>query len=211
MAFEDCHSLEAITVPSSVKEISTRAFDDCDKLTSITCLALAPPKCSTYCFGYNREPEITLYVPVGCKENYAAAEIWSKFKEIIEIDVETEPELTLTATENDGLVTLRFDAVRNDLRHRVVRVDANGVKAKVGSKEGRSYPATIEYVDNPPAGTYTYYAQTAYTDGNGETVSLKSNEVSVISWPSRSQRRRPRSMLVFLAVLSTTRICPPLA
>lgn len=208
MAFEDCHSLESITIPRSVKEIDTRAFDDCEKLTSITCLALNPPECSTYCFSYNREPEITLYVPTGCKEKYAAVEPWNKFKEIIEIDVEMEPELTLTATENNGLVTLRFDAVCNDLRHRIIRVDENGVKAKVESKEGSSFPATIEYVDNPPAGTYTYYAQTVYIDGNGESVSLKSNEVTVTVAEPQTEEQEAKDYVSLLGSIEYDKNMP---
>ncbi len=91
----------------------------------------------------------------------------------------TVPTLTLVAEEHDGLVSLRFDAVPNDLRYRTVRVDANGAKAKVDGKEGSSYPGTVAYTDNPAAGTYTYYVQTAYTDYLGEQHSLKSNEVTV--------------------------------
>ena len=89
------------------------------------------------------------------------------------------PTVTLTVTENDGLVKLQFNSVPNDLRYRIIRTDANGVKAKVDSKEGSSYPAIVSFTDNPVAGTYTYYVQTAYTDYNGSRHSLLSNEVSV--------------------------------
>ena len=209
MAFEDCHSLESITIPRSVKEIDTRAFNDCEKLTSITCLALNPPECTWgYFVSYNKEPEITLYVPTGYKEKYAAVEPWSKFKEIIEIDVDMELELVLTATENDGLVTLRFDAVCHDLRHRIIRVDENGVKAKVESKEGCSFPATIEYVDNPPAGTYTYYAQTVYIDGNGESVSLMSNEVIVTVAEPQTEEQEDKDYVSLLGSIEYDKNMP---
>ena len=99
----------------------------------------------------------------------------------------TVPTLTLAAEEHDGLVSLRFDAVPNDLRYRTVRVDANGAKAKVDGKEGSSYPGTVAYTDNPAAGTYTYYVQTAYTDYLGEQHSLKSNEVTVTVAESPAQ------------------------
>jgi hypothetical protein len=89
------------------------------------------------------------------------------------------PTLTLTAQEQNGVVNLKFDAVPNDLRYRTIRVDANGAKAKIDSKEGGSYPATISYNDNPAAGTDTYYVQTSYTDYLGEQHALKSNEVTV--------------------------------
>ncbi len=99
----------------------------------------------------------------------------------------TVPTLTLVAEEHDGLVSLRFDAVPNDLRYRTIRVDANGAKAKVDGKEGSSYPGTVAYTDNPAAGTYTYYVQTAYTDYLGEQHSLKSNEVTVTVAESPAQ------------------------
>ena len=106
---------------------------------------------------------------------YAGVSVEQQFKVLAPV----VPTLTLTAQEQNGVVNLKFDAVPNDLRYRTIRVDANGAKAKVDSKEGGSYPATISYNDNPAAGTYTYYVQTAYTDYLGEQHSLKSNEVTV--------------------------------
>lgn len=106
---------------------------------------------------------------------YAGVSVEQQFKVL----APAVPTLTLTAQEQNGVVNLKFDAVPNDLRYRTIRVDANGAKAKVDSKEGGSYPATISYNDNPAAGTYTYYVQTSYTDYMGEQHALKSNEVTV--------------------------------
>lgn len=90
-----------------------------------------------------------------------------------------EPTITLTAEEKEGLVYLQFNSVPNDLRYRIVRVDANGVKTKVGGKEGSSYPLTVSIVDDPGAGDYTYYVQSAYNDYAGTMRSVLSNEISV--------------------------------
>lgn len=106
---------------------------------------------------------------------YAGVSVEQQFKVLAPV----VPTLTLTAQEQNGVVNLKFDAVPNDLRYRTIRVDANGAKAKIDSKEGGSYPATISYNDNPAAGTYTYYVQTSYTDYLGEQHALKSNEVTV--------------------------------
>lgn len=106
---------------------------------------------------------------------YAGVSVDQQFKVVIP----EPPTLQLTAQEKDGLVSLQFESVPNDLRYRIVRVDANGAKARVDGREGSSYPGLVEFVDNPTAGTYTYYVQTAYTDFKGEQQSLKSNEVSV--------------------------------
>ncbi len=86
-AFEFCSSLTSITIPESVTSIDYSAFANCSSLTSVTCLASNPPKCF-YSFG--GEGEITLYVPAGCKEKYAAKEPWNQFKEIVEIEVEID-------------------------------------------------------------------------------------------------------------------------
>lgn len=107
---------------------------------------------------------------------YAGVSVDQQFKVVIP----EPPTLQLTAQEKDGLVSLQFESVPNDLRYRIVRVDANGAKARVDGREGSSYPGIVEFVDNPTAGTYTYYVQTVYTDFKGEQQSLKSNEVSVI-------------------------------
>lgn len=106
---------------------------------------------------------------------YAGVSVEQQFKVLAPV----VPTLTLTAQEQNGVVNLKFDAVPNDLRYRTIRVDANGAKAKIDSKEGGSYPATISYNDNPAEGTYTYYVQTSYTDYLGEQHALKSNEVTV--------------------------------
>ena len=106
---------------------------------------------------------------------YAGVSVEQQFKVLAPV----VPTLTLTAQEQNGVVNLKFDAVPNDLRYRTIRMDANGAKAKIDSKEGGSYPATISYNDNPAAGTYTYYVQTSYTDYLGEQHALKSNEVTV--------------------------------
>lgn len=89
------------------------------------------------------------------------------------------PTLTLNAQESGGLVSLRFEPVPNDLRYRIIRVDDNGVKAKVDSKEGSSYPGTVAFTDNPAAGSYTYYVETAYTDFSGTSHKLTSNHATV--------------------------------
>lgn len=95
------------------------------------------------------------------------------------VEEQKEPSITLMAEVKEGLVHLQFDPIPNDLRYRIIRVDANGVKAKVGGKEGSSYPITVSIVDDPGVGDYTYYVQSAYTDFNGTMHSVLSNEVSV--------------------------------
>ena len=108
-------------------------------------------------------------------EAYAGISLSEQFN----VPAYVEPTLTLTAQEESGLVRLQFDAVPNDLRYRIVRTDANGASAGIGSNEGSIYPSTVTFTDNPTAGSYTYFVQMVYKDRAGERQTIRSNEVTV--------------------------------
>ena len=55
-------------------------FSDCNKLTSLTCLATNVPVADQYTFP--EDNEITLTVPVGTKKKYLANEAWAKLSNI---------------------------------------------------------------------------------------------------------------------------------
>ena len=95
------------------------------------------------------------------------------------VDEVSEPSIALTATAKDGLVSIRFNSVPNDNGYRIYRVDANGMDKIVRFERVGHYPSDICYTDNPPAGTYTYFAMSVYTDMNGKSQHVESNEVSV--------------------------------
>lgn len=88
------------------------------------------------------------------------------------------PTLTLTATEQDGRVTLKVDAVANDVSYHVTRVDPSGAQRRI-YRTMNVYPANITCNDEPVAGQYTYYAECVYRDANGVRQSLRSADVSV--------------------------------
>jgi len=90
-----------------------------------------------------------------------------------------EPIITLTATEKDGLVYIRSNSVPSDNGYRIYRNDANGASKIIKSEKVGRYPTDIFYTDNPPAGTYTYCVRSLYTDIDGNSQKVKSNEVSV--------------------------------
>ena len=89
------------------------------------------------------------------------------------------PAITLKATEQNGLVSLSFNSIPNDVSHRIFRVDGNGVKAAIAGKSIGSYPTNVTYEDNPAAGTYTYHAESIYLDKDGKSQRVSSNEVTV--------------------------------
>lgn len=75
--------IDVFVLPSSLKEIGFTAFAGDCTFSSIYIKAQEPPVClSDYTFDY--ADERTLYVPVGCKAKYAAADQWKDFGTIIE-------------------------------------------------------------------------------------------------------------------------------
>ena len=89
------------------------------------------------------------------------------------------PTITLAAAEKNGVVSLEYNSVPNDVTHRLVRVDANGASALVTSEKKGIYPRKVSFPDNPAAGSYTYYVQMSYIDPSGEKKTVRSNEVNV--------------------------------
>lgn len=85
-AFADCYSMTLVTIPASVKSISEDAFEDSGALLSIISEIENPFAIDESAFEDNYETA-TLYVPIGKKTLYQAAEGWKNFKNI----VETEP------------------------------------------------------------------------------------------------------------------------
>lgn len=81
-AFIGCQGLRSIEIPSSVINIGSMAFRDCTALTSVTIGCSEPIAIGYYTF--SNRTNATLYVPVGSKAAYEAADYWKEFKEIIE-------------------------------------------------------------------------------------------------------------------------------
>ena len=82
-AFADCCDLASITIPYSVTSIGRKAFDGCSNLISVTVENGTPVEIEENTFS-NRS-NATLYVPVGSKAAYKAANYWKEFKRIVEI------------------------------------------------------------------------------------------------------------------------------
>ena len=83
-AFFGCRSLTSITIPACVTKIGSYAFYYCSSLARIYCNTPTPPSASSAFDGVGISA--TLYVPAGCKAAYEAADEWSKFATIEEVE-----------------------------------------------------------------------------------------------------------------------------
>lgn len=81
-AFSGCSGLTSVTIPSSVTSIGTAAFNECTSLVSVEVNNQTPVSIAENTF--SNRTNATLYVPIGCKTAYEAADYWKEFKEIIE-------------------------------------------------------------------------------------------------------------------------------
>jgi len=77
-AFENCSSLQSVTLPSSITSIGLKAFYNCYNLTTIICKAITPPSCGNNCF-YNVPSSVMVYVPNQSVKAYQDASGWRQF------------------------------------------------------------------------------------------------------------------------------------
>ena len=89
------------------------------------------------------------------------------------------PSIILTATTEDCNVKLAFNSIPNDVHYIVVRMDESGKTRKVYETYNSNYPNRISVVDNPVAGSYTYFVRAAYTDIDENQHVISSNEQSL--------------------------------
>ncbi|MCR4915672.1 MAG: hypothetical protein K6A96_07960 [Prevotella sp.] len=90
-----------------------------------------------------------------------------------------DPEITATASVEEGVVKLAFNAVPNGQTYTIVRKYPSGNIRKVEDIPNGQYPADLQSSDTPAPGTYTYYVEGHYRDINDQPQKVRSNEVSV--------------------------------
>lgn len=81
-ALYNCAAITSITLPKSITTISNFAFFSCKGLANLYCKATTPPSLENYSL-YGTASDLVIYVPTGSVEAYKAAEVWSKYAEII--------------------------------------------------------------------------------------------------------------------------------
>ena len=124
--------LKEVVLPSTLKKIGASAFG---RLEKIICNATEPAELviegseEKYWYPFDEETfEIaTLYVPLGSKEKYMAAEGWKKFKNIVEI--EEQPEL------NDGDWFMGKTAEGLDMNFQVISAKEKTCQVGIGNMD----------------------------------------------------------------------------
>lgn len=89
---------ESLIIPASVNQINKWAFEGSQNLRTIKIGAAIPPTLEGQAFEDFNVADITLYVPVGSKGAYQAANNWSDFKAIVEFpdaDVNQDGEIDM--------------------------------------------------------------------------------------------------------------------
>lgn len=167
-AFQRSRSLKHVTFGVSVETIGGLPFTDDDvyaPLVTLTSLNPNPPTAFAFQGHHPYFPELeigidfekcVLYVPIGSKEMYAAADGWKDFKYIVEKDLSAESGITSVAsdTNNDiciinGILTVAAD---NTPVH-VMTIDGKSVLNQL-MHEGQQIelPANI-YIVTTPSGS----------------------------------------------------------
>ncbi len=97
--FKDCTSLKTISLGLSVETISSQAFQNCTSLKEVYSYNPEPPTVSEIAFSNVDIKRATLYVPVGSRDEYLAADTWSDFYR----KVEFTPPMEGDTFEYDGI------------------------------------------------------------------------------------------------------------
>lgn len=118
-AFCNCFELSVITLPSTVRTLDNYVFRNCTKLTRITCLATTSPTANNSAF-QSIAPDATLYVPKGTKTLYAAANVWKRFADIVEIANTDIENIQNTATASTTLYNISGQKVNADYKGIVI-------------------------------------------------------------------------------------------
>ena len=112
-AFKNCSNLKEITfsADSTVLTINDGAFEGCDALLKITCLAYNPPILS-FNTGFTDEQfaNVKIIVPRTALETYQADANWSKFASILPLTYSFQENGIYYEIKNDNEVSVSYDS-----------------------------------------------------------------------------------------------------
>lgn len=150
-AFYNCKKLAAITLPEYVTTINTGAFEGCSALRTVTMYNPEPEGIEAYQAAFTGLilGRMTLQVPIGTKERYAARDPWKRFGTIVEVRTRTHPKYSPVTLNTDGYI------YNVGTRKYLCGGEAYGTQAVVGSTP---YVYQIRRQANAAAGVYYLYS-----------------------------------------------------
>lgn len=87
--------ISALTIPSSVKNIDSGAFNGCTSINEITVKAITPPDLVPTSFADAIKSTANVIVPAGCLGAYQAHPLWSQFNNLAEELTESKTGLSM--------------------------------------------------------------------------------------------------------------------
>lgn len=192
-AFSGCSSLVSVVIPSSVESIGGSAFYYCPNLTSVRVDIEVPISGG---FAFSNRSNATLYVPVGCKAAYEAADYWKEFKEIVEMEAPNNSIASLSELSNSKLYTFTdtYGTLRvnnNTLENSGILLDANHMGlvtnvSQLSSPYTDPYEGSLEALldnnvetfwhsdwHNGSVAAHTHYLQVDLTESVNENICLQ--------------------------------------
>jgi len=103
-AFRNCRNLTSVHIPSTITSIGSSAFYNCTGLQSIYAGSISPVNlsASSRVFDYVDKTSCVLHVQKGAKVNYAAANQWMDFVNIVEMPDFTISSNNITVAAAEG-------------------------------------------------------------------------------------------------------------
>lgn len=153
-----------MTIPNTVTSIGSNAFYNCINIREIHSNSTTPPSASTNTFYGVKTANCKLYVPKGSKEDYAFADGWSNFVNIIEEEVtntDSSIEPPTIAFENKKLT---FHSSTPDVKY-IYQIKAEDNTATLVEADGAEVELTATYI-------ITAYAKTESATSEATTVTL---------------------------------------
>lgn len=104
--FKNCTALESVELGAQLTTIGVSCFESCTALKDVRLHATDPSaiRVPASAFKNVNLEAATLWVPFGCREAYAAADVWSSFGTIREMRSQAMPAFSPVATGVDGYI-----------------------------------------------------------------------------------------------------------
>lgn len=131
-AFCGCSGLTSVTIPKSITAIGNNAFYGCSNIRDIYSKNPVPPTCGTNVFYNVKTANCRLHISVGTKEDYAFAEGWGNFSNILD-DINEGEEVSETEVEK---LQKEVEALQKEVEALKAENDALNQRLEMGDIDG---------------------------------------------------------------------------